>query len=188
MDENELDVAVARWQGTPPESVAELFATCYPALKRIAHNRLYAANLRRSFATESLLHESFLKLATASAERFLDKSHFFAYASKMMRNIIVDAVREANAQRRGSGQGALTLDTEIANLCPAASDVSAIDDALKDLQSINPCLAALVEMRFFAGLTEPEVAQALDVSERTVRREWVKARAALLVLLEGERI
>lgn len=181
-----LPEAVAPPPLEPGERADALFAECYAELRRIAHSRLYAANLKSHFATESLLHESYLKLAGASVERFRDRAHFFAYASKMMRNIIVDTVREANAERRGGGLAELTLSTEIANLCPAASDVNAIDDALKQLHTIAPTLAALVEMRFFGGMTEAEIGETLGVSERTVRREWTKARAALLVLLEDD--
>jgi RNA polymerase sigma factor (TIGR02999 family) len=103
-----------------------------------------------------------------------------------MRSIILDTVREANAERRGGGEAALTLNTEIAGLTPQSNDVEAIDDALKDLHKVSPDLAALVEMKFFGGMTESEISEILGVSERTVRREWEKARAALMVLLEEE--
>ncbi|TDM05677.1 MAG: RNA polymerase subunit sigma [Ideonella sp. MAG2] len=167
-------------------SVDALYTSCYPELKRIAHSRLYSANLRGHYATESLLHESYLKLAQAMPEGFADRGHFLAYASTIMRHLIVDEVRHNQAQRRGGGQMEVTLNTGLQDLGSAARDVGAVDQALKDLAAIEPTLARLVEMRFFGGLTELEVADALGVSERTVRREWGKARAALLVLLEGE--
>lgn len=183
--EESLKTALERCQ-QPTVAVDALYEACYPELKRIAHSRLYSANLRGHYATESLLHESYIKLAQAKPEGFNDTGHFLAYASTMMRHLIVDEVRHQRAQRRGGGQAEVTLDTDLDILGPASRDVAAIDQALKDLQTIDPSLASLVEMRFFGGLTELEVAQALGVSERTVRREWSKARAALLVLLDGE--
>lgn len=182
----EITEAIERLRPGEPDAVAQLFAVSYDELKRLAHSRLYAANLKQGFATESLLHESYLRLVNQKTLAIPDRRHFFAYASKVMRSVILDAVREANAERRGGGQLDLTLKTEIADVTPYGGDVNAIDDALKDLQRISPDLAALVEMRFFGGMTEAEIAEVLGVSERTVRREWEKARAALLVLLEDD--
>jgi len=180
----EVREALTRVRRTPTTEVSELFAQHYTELKRIAHSRLYNANLRSPMATQSLLHESYLKLASINGDGFRDRGHFLAYSSRVMRNIIVDTVREVCADRRGGGAADLTLNTEIAECCPASTDVNALDEALEALQRIDPDLATLVEMRFFGGLTEPEVAGALGISERTVRREWSKARAALLVILQ----
>ena len=182
----EITEAIARMKPGEHAAVTRLFEVSYPELKRLAHSRLYAANLKQSFATESLLHESFLRLVNLKTLAIPDRQHFFAYASKVMRNVILDSVREANAERRGGGQANLTLNTEIANIAVKGGDVEAIDVALSDLQNLSPDLAALVEMRFFGGMTEVEIAEVLGVSERTVRREWEKARAALLVLLEDD--
>lgn len=182
--EGEITEALARLKGGEEQAVKQLFAASYDELKRLAHARLWASNMKQGFATESLVHESYLRLVHLQTADFPDRRHYFAYASKVMRSVILDTIREANAERRGGGHAAVTLDTEIAELHSQASDVQALDDALKDLERLSPELAALVEMRFFGGLTEAEVAEALNVSERTVRREWTKARAALLVLLE----
>ena len=181
---SEITEAIARLQPGAAEAMQHLYAVSYEELKRLAHSRLWAANLKQSFATESLLHESYLRLANQKTLAIPDRKHFFAYASKVMRSVILDAVREANAERRGGGQADLTLNTEIADITPHGGDVTAIDEALIELQRLSPDLAALVEMRFFGGMTETEIAEVLGVSERTVRREWEKARSALLVLLE----
>ena len=180
----EITAAILRLRAGEPDAINGLYQVAYDELKRLAHSRIWAANQRDNFATESLLHESYLRLSSMSSIDLPDRKRFFAYASQVMRNIILDAVRESNADRRGNGLPDLTLQTELAELCPAANSVEAINDALSDLQKISPELATLVEMRFFGGLTEVEIAQTLAVSERTVRREWEKARAALLVLLE----
>lgn len=183
---SEITEAIARLQPGEPDAIRRLYEVSYDELKRLAHSRLWAANLKQGFATESLLHESYLRLVNQKTLAIPDRQHFFAYASKVMRSVILDAVREANAERRGGGLADLTLKTEMAEVTPLGGDVNAIDDALKDLQRISPDLAALVEMRFFGGMTEAEIAEVLGVSERTVRREWEKARAALLVLLEDD--
>lgn len=180
----EITEAIARLQAGEEQAIERLFAVSYDELKRLAHARLWASNLKQGFATESLVHDSYLRLSSLKSLDIPDRRHYFAYASKVMRSVILDTLREANAERRGGGVAQVTLDTGIAELNARGGDVQAIDDALKDLQRLSPDLAALVEMRFFGGLTEAEVAEALDVSERTVRREWVKARSALLVLLE----
>jgi RNA polymerase sigma factor (TIGR02999 family) len=183
-EQGEITQAIARLQAGEDDAVKRLFSASYDELKRLAHARLWASNLQGGFATESLVHESYLRLVHLKALDLPDRKHYFAYASKVMRSVILDTLREANAERRGGGQAAVTLNTEIAELCAQGGDVQAVDDALKDLQRVSPDLATLVEMRFFGGLTEAETAEALGVSERTVRREWTKARAALLVLLE----
>jgi RNA polymerase sigma factor (TIGR02999 family) len=182
----EITEAISRLKAGEAQAVERLFSVSYDELKRLAHSRLWASNLSQGFATESLVHESYLRLSKLKTLDLPDRKHYFAYASKVMRSVILDTLREANAQRRGSGAAAITLNTEIAELCAQGRDITAVDDALKDLHRLSPELAELVEMRFFGGLTEEEVAQALGVSERTVRREWVKARAALVVLLEND--
>ena len=181
----DITEAVARLKDGEEQAVKQLFQVSYAELKRLAHARLWSSNLQQGFATESLVHESFLRLVQQKALDMPDRKRWFAYASKVMRSVILDTVREAQAERRGGGQAAVTLNTEIAELAShGGGDVQAVNDALDDLQRASPELATLVEMRFFGGMTEAEVAEALGVSERTVRREWTKARAALLVLLE----
>jgi RNA polymerase sigma factor (TIGR02999 family) len=180
----EITDAVVGLHAGAPEALSALFSVAYPELKRLAHSRLYAANLRGGPATESLLHETFLKLNHINQLDVPTRKHFFGYASTVMRSIILDEIRSANADRRGSGQADITLNTEFAEISPAAMDVEVVDDALTDLAKISPELAKIVELRFYGGLTETEIGQVLGISERTVRREWEKARAALLVLIE----
>ena len=180
----DITQAVARLQSGEAQAMEQLFAVSYDELKRLAHSRLWSANLQQGLATESLVHESYLRLLKLSSIDIPDRKRYFAYVSKVMRSVILDLVREANAERRGGGVAAVTLHSAMVVLCAPAGDVEAVNAALTDLQRVSPELAALVEMRFFGGLSELEVAEALGVSERTVRREWTKARAALLVLLE----
>lgn len=166
-------------------AIQHLFAASYGELKRIAHARIYAANAHDRYATESLLHESYMRLCHQTSLDLPDRKRFYALASKVMRNLVLQEIRDANAQKRGGGQTQVTLATDLVDSCAQDFDVESIDAALRALEQLHPDWAQLVEMRFYGGMTEPEIADALGVSERTVRREWQKARAALIVLLEG---
>ena len=159
------------------------FAAWYPELKRIAHSRLRGSALQGQMQTTALLHDSYLKLASAPEHHFPDRLHFLAYASRVLRSIVVDIVREERALRRGGDLAIVTLDTANAAGIADSKDVEAVSAALDELGRLDAPLARLVEMRFFGGLTEQEIAEALGVSDRTVRREWNKARALLLTLL-----
>jgi RNA polymerase sigma factor (TIGR02999 family) len=161
----------------------EAFATCYPELKRIAHARLRGSSLHGHVQTTGLVHDSYLKLAGAPQREFVDRLRFLAYASRTLRSIVIDLVREQRALRRGGDFDIVTLDTAAGEGIPPSVDVETVSRALDDLAKLDAGLARLVEMRFFGGLTEVEIAEALGLSERTVRREWTKARALLLTLV-----
>ena len=165
-----------------------VFSVLYPDLRRIAHARLRAQGGVAHLETTALVHESFLRLVGAAELKLTDRKHFFTYAAKTMRNIIIEFAREHLAQRRGGGQAALRLDTALANQLPGAdgADASliAINDALAALESLDTALARVVEMRYFAGYSEVEIAELTGSSERTVRRQWDKARAFLLATLK----
>jgi DNA-directed RNA polymerase specialized sigma24 family protein len=105
----EITQAIARLQAGEAQAVEQLFAASYDELKRLARSRLWASNLHQGFATESLVHESYLRLAKSQALNIPDRKRYFAYASKVMRSVILDTVREANAERRGGGVAAITL-------------------------------------------------------------------------------
>lgn len=161
----------------------EAFAAYYPELKRIAHARLRGSGLQGSLQTTALVHDSYLRLAAGKARDFADRLHFLAYASRTLRSIVVDVVREQRALRRGGGADVVTLDTAVGDGLAPDIDVETVSQALDDLAKLDPALARLVEMRFFGGMTEAEIALAAGASERTVRREWQKARALLLTLV-----
>jgi RNA polymerase sigma factor (TIGR02999 family) len=165
-----------------------IFALLYPDLRRIAHARLRGRDAAAHLETTALVHESFLRFVEASELMLADRKHFFAYAAKTMRNIIIDSAREQLAQRRGGGRVPVRLDTAVAGSLPAAegeASLVAVDDALRALEALDPPLAQVVEMRYFAGYTESEIAELTEQSERTVRRQWEKARAFLLATLQA---
>lgn len=159
------------------------FATFYPELKKIAHARLRGTGLQGSMQTTALVHDSYLRLANSPDLAFDDRLQFFAYSSRVLRSIVIDLVREQRALRRGGGADIVTLDTAAGEGLPPSADIETVNEALDALAKIDAPLARLVEMRFFGGMTEPEIATALGVSTRTVSREWQKARALLLTLV-----
>lgn len=162
-----------------------LFALAYNDLRRLARSRLRDGGRDMLMDTSVLLHESYLRFTCGSALHSEDRRAFFAYASQVMRSVIVDAVRERQAQRRGGDVSFCTLNTAVGEALPAGEDdVLRVHEALQHLAAVEPRLAQVVEMRYFMGSTEAEVALALDVTERTVRRDWEKARMMLAAMLE----
>lgn len=161
-----------------------LFGDHYRELRRMAHGRLRQNGELTLLDTTSLVNELYLKLAAAQRQQFQSREHFLAYASTAMRSIIVDAARARVAERRGGPLPDITLDTLISERTPGhPQGIVDIDDALAQLTTAEPRLAKVVEMRFFGGFSEEEVAKALDVTSRTVRRDWEKARRMLLAML-----
>jgi len=163
-----------------------VFAHLYPELRRIARARLYRASDGGLLDTTSLVHETFLRLVASTQLVLADRKHFFAYAAKTMRNLIIDFARAQGAERRGAGEAALTLGTDLAESIGApdrADTLVRVNDALLALEAVDADLARLVEMRYFAGYSEAEIAELTATSERNVRRQWAKARAFLLAVL-----
>jgi|SoiMethySBSTD1v2_1073268.scaffolds.fasta_scaffold00163_81 RNA polymerase sigma factor (TIGR02999 family) len=180
---SEVATALAHVEGMDTTSLDRVFATYYPELKKIARARLRGSGLHGQMQTTALVHDSYLKLAAGPDVAFGDRLQFFAYASRVLRSIVVDLVREQKALRRGGDAQIVTLDTTAGEGIAPTVDVEAVNDALEDLARLDPPLARLVEMRFFGGMTEEEIAGAMGVSKRTVSREWQNARALLLTLI-----
>jgi RNA polymerase sigma factor (TIGR02999 family) len=162
----------------------QLFATAYQDLRVQARARLRAGGRNTLLDTTALVNESFLRFAQAGRLRVSDRAHFFAYAANVMQSAIVDFARQRQALRRGGNLEHVTLDTAIAESVAAEEDqVVDVHDALARLESSDPRLASVVEMRFFAGMNNAEIATALDMTERTVLREWERARLLLSAVL-----
>ncbi|KNZ31464.1 MAG: hypothetical protein AD742_15735 [Methylibium sp. NZG] len=158
----------------------ELFQQLYPELKRMAHARLAGHRPGTLMETTVLLHECWLRFSESWRLAAADRGHFMAYSARVMRSVVVDAVRASQRERRGGGVAHVTLDSALVEALALPEDeVLDIDGALADLAALEPRLAQVVEMRYFAGMKEAEVAQALGISERTVRRDWEKARMLL---------
>jgi RNA polymerase sigma factor (TIGR02999 family) len=163
-----------------------LFAAAYGELRKLARSRLHEMGRATSLNTTAVVHESYLRMLNGLQLRSEDRRAFFGYASNVMRSVIVDAVRERQAERRGGDQERLTLDTQLSDSLPTGeAELLEVHQALDTLAQAEPRLAKVVEMRYFGGYTEQEIAQALDLTERTVRRDWDKARLLLMAMLKG---
>lgn len=159
----------------------------YRQLKSLAHSRLRNGGRDALLDTTALVHEAFLRMGSLRAHGTDAVEHrkMLAFASRTMRSVIVDAARARQAEKRGAGACIVTL-TDSAHALPAAADhIVRVHEALLELESLDARLARVVEMRFFAGLDEAEIAMALDLSPRTVRRDWEKARWVLSRALQA---
>jgi RNA polymerase sigma factor (TIGR02999 family) len=160
-------------------AVNDLFAALYGDLRAMAHKQLQRAS-GRMLDTTALVHEAYLRFANAEQVPVADRRHFLAYAAHAMRSVVVDIIRAQRSEKRGSGLAPVTLNTDVRNAVPATEEeVLKVHDALMELSAIDTVLVQIVEMRYFAGLSEEEIAGATQLSERTVRRHWQKARIFL---------
>ena len=163
----------------------QLFTAAYAELRKLARSRLRDGGRNTVLDTTALVHESYLRFLNSGQLRSDDRRAFFAYASRVMRSVIIDAVRERQAERRGGDLQRLTLNTEISDNVPAGEDeLLRVHDALDALAEAEPRLAKVVEMRYFGGYSEVEIGEALELTERTVRRDWDKARLLLGAMLK----
>lgn len=170
----------------PPEaSVDALFAATYRELRGLAHARLRGAGRDAVLDTTALVHESYLKLSQAAHVRFPDRPRFLVYAGRVMRSIIVDLARQRATDRRGGGAPHVTFTLQLADHTANAAEIVRVHEALHELERIDERMAKVVEMRYFGGLTETEIAAALGVTDRTVRRDWEQARLFLADALRG---
>lgn len=163
-----------------------LFAAAYAELRKLARSRLRDGGRNTVLGTTALVHDSYLRFLKTGELRVEDRRAFFAYCSKVMRSVIIDSVRERQAERRGGDLIEMTLDTQLsANLPAGEAEIMNVHEALLALEEAEPRLAKVVEMRYFGGYSEAEIAEALDVNERTVRRDWEKARLLLMASLKS---
>lgn len=167
-----------------PEAYERLVSLVYEELRRTARRAL-AARASDTMFTTALVHELYLKFSRSRNRGWRDRAHFLRSASVAMRHILVDRARRRAAARRGGAVRSVTLEEGVNAVDEQAESVLELHDALEELATTDERLARVVECRFFGGMTERETAAALHVTERTVRRDWVKARALLYRSLVG---
>jgi len=168
-------------------SVDALFALAYRELRQLARARLRDAGRQTLLDTTALVHESYLKLSRMSALQFPDRPRFLVYAGKVMRSIIVDLVRQRRTERHGGDVAHLTLTGDVAEQAglPAEEEhILRVHEALEEMAQVDERMAKVVEMRYFGGLNDLEIADALGVTDRTVRRDWEQARLFLAEALK----
>ena len=167
-----------------PESVRTLFPSLYNELRRLARSRLSGGGRHTLLDTSALVHEAFMRMQRDGGVTLKDREHFMAYAATTMRSVVIDFVRRRSADRRGGGAEHVTLDTRAAEVLGGSDDeILAVHSALETLAKVDPRLVRVVEMRYFAGLTDVEIGAALGVTDRTVRRDWERARLLLADML-----
>jgi RNA polymerase sigma factor (TIGR02999 family) len=178
----DIDELLAGWRYGDAAAMNGLFALVYDDLRWLARRQLNRFRPGRTLAPTVVVHEVYARFAERSSQDVLDRHHFLALAARAMRDVIVDHVRRGRARKRDGGE-LLPFDSGINDRQIASGvgpiDVLAIDEALAQLETLDPRQARVVEMRFFAGLELDEIAVALHISERTVKRDWQKARAFL---------
>ena len=161
-----------------------LFAAAYTELHRLARSRLRDGGRNTVLDTTCLVHEAYLRFESAGELRAEDRRAFFAYASQVMRSVIVNSVRDRIAQKRGGDWLPLTLSTQLAvNVDDDEETILKVHEALEALERADPRLAQVAQMRYFGGYNEQEIAETLNIGERTVRRDWEKARLILAELV-----
>lgn len=183
--EHEITRLLAAARGGDREALDRVFERVYHELERLARSQLRRARGWATFDTRALVHELYLKLSRTGSLTPTDRAHFFALAARAMRQVVLTEAERLRRQKRGGGVRPEPLTDEIA--APAVwqgEQLVALDAALRELDKESPALARVVELRFFGGLTEAEIGAALERSERSVRRDWRKARAFLQVELD----
>ena len=164
-------------------AIGEVFDRVYGEIRRIAHGEVRRMGAAVTLNTTAVVHEAYLKLVAAPAIAWEDRSHFFAVAATAMRQVLVDYARRGSATKRGGGARPIPLDaidsSEGVRVEPANDNLIALDAALTRLAALDERLARVVELRFFAGLSVEETALTLGVTDRTVKRDWRRARAYL---------
>lgn len=180
----QLTQLLARLQSGDAEARDALFAAAYPELHRLARSRLRDGGRHTLLDTTCLVHEAYLRFVSAGELRAEDRRSFFAYASQVMRSVIVNSVRERIAAKRGGTARPVTLSTQLAaSVAEDEATILKVHEALEVLEQADPRLGQVAQMRYFGGYSEQEIAETLDVTERTVRRDWEKARLILAELL-----
>lgn len=175
----DLSTMVTRAQGGDAMAAQQLFAALYEQLRRLARRELAKWGPQSALGATTLLHEAYLDISQRDALAFPTQAHFLAYAARAMRGLLIDRVRELQAQKRGGGLHITSLDTECAEQCPQPELLSAIGEALDELAQLEPALAQVVDLKFFCGFGVAEIAAMQNSSERTVQRQWEKARLML---------
>ena len=187
MDSGEITrQLLALREGAAQSAREQLFESVYEQLKTLARQQLRLRGRTPTLGATALVHEAYLRLIDQTRTDWKDRGHFLAVAARAMRQIAIDHARRRGAAKRDSGRAPITLDPQQPAAETSLADVLAVNEALERMAESSPRLVQVVEMMFFAGLSVEEAAEALATSPSTVKRDWRKAKALLLVLLAGD--
>ena len=175
----DVTVLLSAYQRGESAAGDQLYALVYDELLRMARRQLAGERKDHTLDTAGLVNEAYLRLAVPDSLSATGRAHFFRIASRVMRRILVDHARKRSAEKRGGGANQTTFEESKVGLPTRDEELIALDDALDELDQVDERLRQIVEYRFFAGLSEEEIANLLGVTTRTVERNWAKARAWL---------
>lgn len=175
-----------KWSAGDEASLDTLVTLVYQELHRLAHRALAKNSGHNTIQTTALVHEAYLRLANVKEIDWQDRLHFFAVSANLMRNILVDFARNRASQKRGGAAPHVELDEALSFSPDKSGDLIALDEALTELTKLSQRQSRIVELKFFGGLTEEEIAQVLEISPATVSRDWKFARVWLYREIVGE--
>jgi len=181
----EITQLLVAWGKGDETALDQLIPAVYGELRRIAGNFMKRQNPGNTLQASALVNEAFMRLVDSNKVNWQSRTHFFAVSAQLMRRVLVDAARRRNSQKRGGDRMRITLDDRVDVSNEDDTDLVALDEALTRLADLNPRHSRIVELRYFGGLTEEQVAETLNVSARTVRRDWSVARAWLFRELQS---
>ena len=176
--ESQLNVTALlhAWESGQPAAFDSLVELAYPELHRIARRQCGREGISSTLQCTAVVHEAWLRLVQGQHVDFKDRTHFFAFASRLMRTILIDHARAKKSQKRGGGIASFTLIDSDAVATPPNVEILELNAALEELEKLDPMQGRIVELRYFTGLSIPETAEAVGVSESTVKREWIVAK------------
>jgi RNA polymerase sigma factor (TIGR02999 family) len=177
---HEITELLVAWSDGDRGALEKLTPLVYQELHRLAQGYLRGERAGHTLQTSDLAHEAYLRLVDASQMRWQNRAHFFAVSAQLMRHILVDFARARRNLKRGGDAQQVSLDEALTVEAGHSAELIALDDALKDLARLDERQSKVVELRFFGGLTEGEIAEVLQVSPRTVSSDWNLARSWLL--------
>ncbi len=180
--DHDVTVLLREWSDGNQQALSELLPIIYDELRRVAHQYLHREHPDQTLQTTALVHETYLKLIDQRSVNWQNRAHFFAIAAQAMRRILIDNARRRTAGKRGKGQ-IISLEDVATLSTQKHKSLVALDEALSELEKIDPQQSRIIELRYFGGLTIEETATALNISPATVKREWTMARAWLFKAL-----
>lgn len=184
--QQDITQLLVAWGRGDKEALDKLMPFVYSELRRLAHAYMRRQRPDHTLQTTALVNEAYMRLIDSDKVRWQDRNHFFAMSARLMRRILVDFARSKKAQKRGGGGHLVTFDEELPVAEAREAELISLDEALTRLSELDERQGKIVELRYFGGLTEEEIAEVLDISARTVRRDWSVARAWLFRELSGK--
>lgn len=177
---DEITLLLSAWSGGDETALETLMPLVYDELRRIARRYMRKQSAGHTFQTTELIHEAYLKIAGGGNQSFNDRAHFFGVAARAMRHILVDYARSKSSQKRGGWQERITLEDSLGLGSSASDEIVRLNDAMSELESLDERKFRVVELKYFGGLTNEEIAAVLRVSPETVKRDWRFSRTWLL--------